>query len=66
MYTDDSHDRAMKKLNLEAGRITFHREGDGVSKLHIPDAITKGKLPDDAIYEIDTFMEYIISKYGLK
>ena len=56
----------MKKLNLEAGRITFHRDKDNFSKLEIPEVITEGRLPDDAIYEIDTFMEYIIEKYALR
>ena len=56
----------MKKLNLPGERITFHHIAEGMSKLQLPEAITKGMLPDDAIYEIDTFMEYIMSKYGLK
>ena len=57
---------SMKKLNLPGERITFHHIAEGMSKLQLPEAITKGMLPDDAIYEIDTFMEYIMSKYGLK
>lgn len=56
----------MKKLNLEGGRVTFHRDAEGMSKLQLPDVITKGMLPDDAIFEIDIFMEYILNKYGLK
>ena len=57
---------SMKKLNLEGGRVTFHRDAEGMSKLQLPDVITKGMLPDDAIFEIDIFMEYILNKYGLK
>lgn len=57
---------SMKKLNLEAGRVTFHRDEDGTAKLQIPDVIASGKLPDDAIFELEAHMEYIIKKYGLK
>ena len=56
----------MKKLNLNDGKITFHRDGEGVSKLRIPDVIAKGLLPDNAVFELETFMDYIIKKYGLQ
>lgn len=56
----------MKKLNLESGRVTFHRDEDGTVNLQIPDVIANGKLPDDAIFELEAHTEYIIKKYGLK
>lgn len=55
----------MKKLNLDKGKVTFHREEDGVSKLQIPDVILNGRLPDNAVYEMETFIDYIMGKYGL-
>lgn len=56
----------IKKLNLNDGKVTFHRVECGMSRLQIPEAITNGKLPDDAVYELERHMDYIIKKYGLK
>lgn len=56
----------MRKLNLPDGKVTFHRDTDGVSRLQIPDVLITQKLPDNAIYELETYMKYIIAKYGLK
>lgn len=36
-----------------------------MSRLQIPDAILNGKLLDDAVYESEQRMKYIIDKYGL-
>ena len=36
-----------------------------MSKLVVPSVLTSGKLPDNAVYELETHMAYIISKYGL-
>ena len=55
----------MEKLDLKKEKVSFHREEDGVSKLIIPKVLTTGKLPDNAVYELETHMEYIINKYGL-
>ena len=55
----------MEKLNLETRKGTFHRNGGGMSRLQIPDAILNGKLLDDAVYESEQRMKYIIDKYGL-
>lgn len=56
---------SMAKLNLEGGKVTFHRDEQGMSRLQIPDAILNGKLPDNAVYELEQHMKYIINKYGL-
>lgn len=56
---------SMTKLNLKAGKVTFHRDGEGLSRLQIPEVILTGKLPDDAVYELEQHMNYIIKKYGL-
>lgn len=55
----------MHKLDLKKEKITLHREEDGVSKLVIPKVLTTGRIPDNAVYELETHMEYVINKYGL-
>lgn len=55
----------LHSINLEAGKLTLHRQ-HGASQLTIPKELTDGPLPDNAIYELETHMEYIIQKYGLK
>jgi len=55
----------MSALDLKKGKVTLRREEDGVSKLVIPKVLTSGRLPDNAVYELETHMEYIINKYGL-
>lgn len=55
----------MHTLDIENEKIRLHREEDGVSKLVIPPVLLSGKLPDNAVYELETHMEYIINKYGL-
>ena len=35
------------------------------SKLIIPDVLLNGKLPDNAVFELERHMEYVIKKYGL-
>ena len=55
----------MHALDLNKGKVTLRREEDGVSKLIIPKVLTSGKLPDNAVHELETHMEYIINKYGL-
>lgn len=36
-----------------------------MAKLDIPRVLTDGKLPENAKYELETNMAYIIKKYGL-
>lgn len=56
----------MASFDLEKEKITFRRKEDGRSKLHIPVILTSGKLPDNAVYEIENHFQYIIKKYGLE
>lgn len=56
----------MHSLDLKKEKITLRRKEEGVSRLVVPEVLTQGKLPDNAIYELETHMEYIINKYGLK
>ncbi|MBM6926958.1 hypothetical protein [Pseudoflavonifractor phocaeensis] len=45
--------------------ITLRRDEDGMAKLDIPRVLTEGKIPENAKYELETHMAYIIKKYGL-
>lgn len=56
----------MHSLDLQKEKVTLRRKEEGVSRLVIPDVLTQGKLPDNAVYELETHMEYIINKYGLQ
>lgn len=56
---------SLHSLNLKKEKVTLHRDQEGVSKLVIPDVLINSKLPDDAVYELETYMEYIIKKYAL-
>lgn len=56
----------LHNLDLEKEKITLHRVEDGVGRLEIPSVLLEGKLPDDAIYELEHHMKYIIDKYGLE
>lgn len=53
------------RLDIPHEKMTLHRNKSGVSKLNIPDVILNEKLPDNAVYELETHMDYIIKKYGL-
>ena len=33
--------------------------------IEVPKVLTQGKIPDNAKYELETHMQYVISKYGL-
>ena len=55
----------LKKLDMKKQKVTVRRDGDGVSKLVIPDVLLSGRLPDNAVYELERHMEYVINKYGL-
>lgn len=56
----------LRKINLDKKKVTFHREEDGLTKLKIPDVILNGQIPDNAAYELETYIDYIMKKYGLK
>jgi len=36
-----------------------------VGRLEIPSNLTEKELPDDEIFELESFFEYIVKKYGL-
>ena len=56
---------SLKRLQFEKEKITLKRNASGVSRLTIPDVLLQGRLPDNAVYELEHYMEYIINKYGL-
>ena len=55
----------MHSINLTAEKLTLHRQ-HGMSKLKIPEVLPDGALPDNAVYELEMHMAYVIEKYGLK
>lgn len=56
---------SLRSFDLEAKKITLHRDSEGMSKLDIPKELTVGKIPDDAKFELERHMQYIIEKYML-
>lgn len=56
---------SLKKLDMKKQKVTLRRNDDGVSNLVIPSVLLHGKLPDNAVFELETHMDYVIKKYGL-
>jgi hypothetical protein len=55
----------LKKVDTEKKKAAFHRDEEGLQRLVIPPALLSGKIPANAVFELETHMEYIINKYGL-
>ena len=53
------------KLDFEREKATFHRQEEGTAHVVIPKWVTARKLPDEAKYEIEHFLQYVKKKYGL-
>lgn len=56
---------SLHSFDLEKRKLTLHRSEEGMSKLEIPKVLTQGKIPDNAKFELETHMQYVIKKYGL-
>lgn len=56
---------SLHSFDLQKQKITLHRDEEGYSKLVVPVVLTQGKIPDNARFELETHMEYVIKKYGL-
>ena len=56
---------SLGRLDLAREKITLSRDESGMTKLVVPKQLTTGKLPINAIYELEQHMDYIIKKYGL-
>ncbi len=55
----------MEKLDIQKQKITLKRTVSDVANLVIPAALIDRKIPDNAKYELENYMAYIIKKYGL-
>lgn len=55
----------LKKIDTVKEKITLHREDEGMERLVIPPVLLDGKIPANAVFELETHMEYVINKYGL-
>lgn len=56
----------IKAIDLDKRRISFRRVESSTTGLKIPKELTRKRLPDQAVYELQKFFEYIIDKYGLR
>lgn len=56
---------SLKTLDIPHKKITLKRDLPGLSNLRVPDALLNKRLPEDAVFELERHMEYIIDKYGL-
>lgn len=56
---------SLQKLDMEKEKLTLRRDMEGYSKLEIPAVLTTGKIPDNARFELETHMEYVIQKYAI-
>lgn len=55
----------LERLDLKHEKITVRRVAPQ-SLLQIPEELTKQKLPEDALFELEAHFKYIIEKYGLR
>lgn len=55
----------IKKIDTSKEKITLHRVEEGLERLRIPSVLLSGKIPANAVFELETHMDYIINKYGL-
>ena len=56
----------IKAIDLDKRRISFRRVESSTTGLKIPKELTRKRLPNQAVYELQKFFEYIIDKYGLR
>lgn len=55
----------IKALYLKEKRAVFHRVNNNICAFTIPKALTAKKIPNEAVYECQKALAYIIAKYGL-
>ncbi len=55
----------IQNLHIDKRYIVFRKENTSISKLTIPPVFLTKKIPTDAKYEIENYLEFIRKKYGL-
>lgn len=50
---------------MDRQQVRFARTELGRHHLKVPAKLTDGRLPDNAVFEIEQFFDYVIAKYGL-
>ena len=55
----------IQNLHMDKEYIVFRKDNTSISKLVIPKVFLARKIPSDAKYEIESFLEHIRKKYGL-
>lgn len=54
------------KVDIKKEKISLKRNEEGKGHFKIPEALLNSRIPLDAVFELETHMDYIINKYGLK
>ncbi len=55
----------IQNLHLDKKYIVFRKENTAISRLKIPEVFLTQKIPMDAKFEIENYLEHIKKKYGL-
>ena len=56
----------IQRLDMEKQKVTFHRCQEGIAHVKLPGWITGSKVPEEVKSEVEHFLAYIASKYGLR
>lgn len=59
------HGYVIQRLHIDKKYIVFRKENVNISKLSIPLVFLTQKIPINAKYEIENYLEFIRKKYGL-
>ncbi len=59
------HGYVIQRLHLDKKYVVFRKDNVNISKLTIPAVFLTQKIPINAKYEIENYLEYIRKKYGL-
>lgn len=58
---------AIRDLKPRKQQVAFSRipKSKKTGEIEIPESIKSGQIPDDARYELESFIKYLVTKYGL-
>ncbi len=60
------HGYVIQRLHIDKKYVVFRKENVSISKLSIPSVFLTQKIPINAKFEIENYLEFIRKKYGLK
>ena len=64
-WVTEGYTLTLGDLDLKREKVTFRRAEEGMSHAKLPTWLTVGRIPDEAVAEIEGFFAYIKKKYGL-